>query len=212
MKCLVVVAHPLPDSLCANLAAHVVADLQQSGHEVMIEDLYQESFEPALTWGERQSYYLPAYKPGGDVHAAMDRLLAADMLVLVFPTWWFGFPAILKGWFDRVWSPGIAFDHTETREAIIPRLTGLKHAIAVTTLGSPQWVDLLVLRRPVYRQIKYAILRPCAPQCRFKMLSLYRSEHVTPDRVADFKREISQAFAQYPAATTAPAPAAAAER
>ncbi|MDY0884882.1 NAD(P)H-dependent oxidoreductase [Dongia soli] len=212
MKCLVVVAHPLPDSLCASLAAHVVADLRQSGHEVTIEDLYQESFEPALTWGERQSYYLPAYKPGGDVSAPMSRLLSADMLVLVFPTWWFGFPAILKGWFDRVWAPGVAFDHTETREAITPRLTGLKYTVAVTTLGSPQWVDLLVLRRPVYRQIKYAILRPCAPQCRLKMLALYRSEHVTPQRVSDFKREISQALAQYPTATLQPEPAAATER
>jgi len=41
----------------------------------------------------------------------IDRLMSAEALVLVFPTWWFGFPAILKGWFDRVWAPGIAYDH-----------------------------------------------------------------------------------------------------
>jgi putative NADPH-quinone reductase len=209
MNCLVVIAHPLPDSLCANLAAHIVGDLREAGHEVFVEDLYQQSFEPALTWGERQSYYLAGYKPGGDIGGAIMRLQSAEMLVLVFPTWWFGFPAILKGWFDRIWAPGIAFDHAEDLSAIKPRLTGLKHLVAVTTLGSPRWADLLVLRRPVYRQIKYALLRPCAPQCRFKMVSLYRSEHVTPERVANFKREISTALAQCLAAKPVPQAASA---
>ena len=78
--------------------------------------------------------------------------------MLLFPTWWFGFPAMLKGWFDRVWGPGIAYDHASDLGPIKPRLNNLKKVLVVTTLGSPWWVDRLVMWQPVKRVMKMALL------------------------------------------------------
>jgi putative NADPH-quinone reductase len=147
MKCLVVIAHPVTDSLCHALAQSAIQALSEAGHTVEIEDLYATEFPPALTSAERLSYYTPSFDAAA-VQAQIGRLLAADALVLVFPTWWFGFPAILKGWFDRVWAPGVAYDHASDLGPIRPRLHKLRHALAITSLGSPWWVDRLLLRQP----------------------------------------------------------------
>ena len=193
MKCLVVIAHPVPDNLCRTLAAEAIAGLTAAGHQVDIEDLYATDFAPALTAAERNSYYTPAYD-GHAVQAQIDRLLAAEVLILCFPTWWFGFPAILKGWFDRIWGPGVAYDHAVDMGLIQPRLHDLRHVLAITTLGSPWWVDWLVMRRPIRRLLKTGLLRPCAPKTRFQMLSLYAAEAASPAKIAAFIAHIHQAL------------------
>lgn len=191
MKCLVVVAHPLVDSLCAALARDVIETLAAAGHEVTVEDLYQADFAPALTAAERQSYYRPPFDAAA-VAPYVERLLAAEALVLVFPTWWFGLPAMLKGWFDRVWAPGIAYDHASDLGTIRPRLHGLRHALTVTTLGAPWWVDHLVMRQPVKRMLKFALFHTCAPACRFEMLSLHNAEKPAPERLRAFESRIAK--------------------
>jgi len=196
MKCLVVVAHPLSDNLCHAMARSAVAVLTTAGHEVQIEDLYQSGFLPALTISERQSYYNPPFESVA-VQSQIDRLLSAEALVLVFPTWWFGFPAILKGWFDRVWAPGVAYDHATDLGSIKPRLHNLKRTLAVTSLGSPWWVDRLLLRQPVKRVLKTALLGTCAPSCRFEMLSLYKAERLTPLQVRLFCSRIERALSKW---------------
>lgn len=194
MKCLLVTAHPLSDSLCAALAKQAVMALSEAGHEVQVEDLYAQEFQAALSIPERRSYYAGQYDAQA-VAGATTRLLEAEALVLVFPTWWFGFPAILKGWFDRVWGPGIAYDHADDLGPIRPRLHTLRRVLAVTTLGSPWWVDWLVLRRPVRRVLKTAILGTCAPACQFEMLSLYRAEKPSPKAVARFGERMARTLA-----------------
>ncbi len=134
MRCLVVVAHPLRESLCHLLAERAVSALRAGGHEVAVEDLCAGAFPPALTPAERASYYAGPFD-GTAVRNEIDRLRSAEGLVLCFPTWWFGFPATLKGWFDRVWAPGVAYDHADDLGAIRPRLTGLRQALAVTSLA-----------------------------------------------------------------------------
>lgn len=196
MKCLIVIAHPLTDSLSHALARTAIATLSAAGHEIEIEDLYQSGFAPALTPVERQSYYAPAFDAAA-VQPEVARLLAAEALVLVFPTWWFGFPAMLKGWFDRVWAPGVAYDHACDLGPIKPRLNRLRHALAVTSLGSPWWVDRLVLRQPVRRVLKTALLGTCAPACRFEMLSLYQAERLAPAEVERFCARITRALANW---------------
>lgn len=196
MKCLVVIAHPLADSLCKTLAARVVEALQGAGHQVEVEDLYASGFAGALTQSERASYYAGAYERT-NVEAEVGRLAQAEGLVLVFPTWWFGFPAILKGWFDRVWVPGVAYDHAGDLGPIRPRLVGLRKALAITTLGSPWWVDRLVMRQPVKRVLSTAILGACAPNCRFQLLSLYRAERPAADTVVQFARRVERVLGQW---------------
>ena len=196
MKCLVVVAHPLAESLCQTLSRVVVDALAGAGHAVQVLDLHRAGLEPALTEVERASYYQSHYaqdKIAGEV----GQLLSAEAIVLVFPTWWFGFPAVLKGWFDRVWAPGVAYDHASDLGPIRPRLTNLRQVLAVTTLGSPWWVDRLVLRQPVRRVLKTALLGACAPKCRFNMLSLYKAEAPTPQAVDRFTMRVRQALTRW---------------
>jgi NAD(P)H dehydrogenase (quinone) len=193
MHCLVVVAHPLKKSLCASLAECVVERLRQRGHGVDVLDLYARSFPPALTESERATYYDAAFDRRA-LETEIAQLQAAEALVLVFPTWWFGMPAILKGWFDRVWAPGVAYDHANDLGAIKPRLDRLRETIAITTLGAPWWVDYFVLRRPVRRQLKFALLGTCAPKSSFAMLSLHKSEKLQANEAERFKTRVASAI------------------
>ncbi len=191
MNCLVVITHPLDNSLCRNLGEHIALQLKQSGNNVTIENLYESDFNPVLSAAERTTYYSQNY----DVSLMRDscqRLEQADVLVLVYPTWWFGFPAMLKGWFDRVWGPGIAYDHAKNLSAILPRLEKLRTVLVVTSLGAPWWVDQLIMRQPLKRVVKYGILKPCAPDARLHYLSLYNSENVVTARYDRFVGKINR--------------------
>lgn len=183
-RCLVVFAHPLTDSLNARLAATVAAQAKAAGWQVTRRDLYAEAFDPRLTPEERAGFYAT---PPATLAAEKAELAAAQVLILVFPTWWFGFPAILKGWFDRVWAPGTAYDHSPGFGPLLPRLHDLREVLAVTTMGAPAWIDWLALRRPLRRILRLAIVRPCAPQARVTWRALYQAESVAKDRLARFE-------------------------
>jgi putative NADPH-quinone reductase len=193
MAALVVLAHPLAGSLSHRLAGTAVAALRGAGHETTLLDLCAGGFEPRLSAEERGGYYATA-APGADIehHAAL--LREAESLVFVFPTWWFGPPAILKGWIDRVFSPGIAFDHSPGFGPIVPRLTKLRRAAVVTTLGTPWWVDRIGMRRPVRRIFRTAIVGACAPRAGFSYLPLYAAENLAEARIAAFERRLVAAL------------------
>lgn len=192
MKVLLVLAHPQASSLCAHLARSAETLLRGAGHDVDVLDLYEEHFSPLLTRQERQSYSGEG-NVDPELAAFQSRLAAAQALVLVFPTWWFSLPAILKGWFDRVWFPGLAF---EPGTPIRPLLTNLQHCIAITTQGSPWWVDWIVMWRPVARTLRRGILLACAPQARFRMLSLHGAESITPRKLQKFEGRMREALQQ----------------
>lgn len=179
-RCLILTAHPLPRSLTARLAATVEAEVRAKGWQVTRRDLY-DGFDPVLSPEERAGYYAT---PAATLEAEKQELAEAQVLILVFPTWWFGFPAILKGWFDRVWTPGVAFDHSPGFGPMIPRLHGLREVLAVTTMGAPRWVDWLALRQPVKRVLRWAILKPCAPKARLTWRALHGAEQVDEPRLA----------------------------
>lgn len=189
MNILVVIAHPLKDSLCSTLADHIISNLKSSGHDVVIENLYDNEFDPVLSSSEREVYYEAQYDSSKIVDE-VNRLKHAEGLVLIFPTWWFGFPAILKGWFDRVWAPTVAYDHASDFGPIRPKLNNLKKTFVVTTLGAPWWVDFLVLWRPVKRIIRFALLGACARKCKLKYLSFYTCEKVSTKRLDGFMAKI----------------------
>ncbi len=186
MKCLVVIAHPLKESLCHSLAAVARQALESAGHDVDVLDLYAENFMPVLTADERRQHY----GPPTPVSSEALQIMGAEAIVLVFPTWWFGFPAILKGWFDRVWLPGIAFDIAPDSAALVPRLKLLRHVVAITTLGSPRWIDWFVMRQPVKRILKTGIARPCAPQARFCYLAQHSAETLSKRQFDAFATRI----------------------
>jgi len=193
MKCLVVTTHPLEDSLCKQLTKHVIKKLEAMDHEVLVEDLYSDNFDPVLSVAERASYYSESYD-SSEISEQVNRLLEAEAIVLLFPTWWFSFPAMLKGWFDRVWGPGISYDHADDYGPIKPRLKNLRKVLVVTTLGAPWWVDRLIMRQPVKRVVQVALLGACARQSTLKYLSLYNCEKLEEESIVNFKRKIDKAL------------------
>jgi NAD(P)H dehydrogenase (quinone) len=196
MRVLVVHAHPLGDSFAAALRDAIVATLRDGGHEVDHCDLYDEGFDPVLTPEERRAYNtaqpdLAAVEP----HVA--RLRAAEALVLCFPTWWYGMPAILKGWFDRVWVTGVAFTLPEGPGAIRPALHNIKTFAVVTTYGSPWWLVKLVLRDPVRAVLIGGLRRLCAKDCRSMFLTLYNIDVASRARCEAFRLRVERAFARF---------------
>jgi NAD(P)H dehydrogenase (quinone) len=188
-KALIVLAHPGERSLSRLFAQDAFEALSAAGYEAEILDLYTLGFDPALSQSERALYY----SANPEIPADSDKLSGTAVLVLVFPTWWFGMPAMLKGWVDRVFAPGVAFDHAGDLGPIRPRLVKLRHAIVVTTLGSPWWVDVFVMFRPVRRILKRAVFGLCAPQSSFKMLSFYAAEKPDSKRIKTFSARVRQA-------------------
>ncbi|GGK76067.1 NAD(P)H-dependent oxidoreductase [Amphritea balenae] len=193
MNCLVVLAHPLENSLCKYLANKTINHLKNKGYQVTVKDLYSEGFNPVLSKPERESYYREQFDEN-QVKSDIEQLKQAESLVLIFPTWWFGFPAILKGWFDRVWAPGHAYDHASDYGPIKQRLDNLKEMKVVTTLGSPWWVDTFILRKPIKKVLKLALLGACTTNCKFKMLSLYKSEKLNKEKIDNFVGKIESKF------------------
>ncbi len=196
MKCLVVSAHPLTNSLCQQFTHEVSQQLKAMGHEVTVEDLYQHSFDPVLSERERETYYQENYDQS-EVSEQVFRLQEAEALILVFPTWWFNFPAILKGWFDRVWVPGVAYDHAPGLASIEPRLNQLKRVMVITTLGSPAWVDWLIMWRPVRRIVKFALIGACARGARVKYHALYGCEKINRGKLDKFRKRVEKSVRQF---------------
>jgi NAD(P)H dehydrogenase (quinone) len=195
MRILLVLAHPLTDSFAAGVAATTKAALEKRGHSVDLLDLYREGFDPRLREEERRGYFDTPYDTTG-VDDIVARLRAADGLILVFPQWWFNFPAILKGFFDRVLAPGVAFDHEQSGGRILPRLTNIKLFWALTTTGSPWWVVNLYMGNPVRRLLKRGIASFCAKDVNFRMISLHDMDRVTPAQRTAHLAKIESAVAQ----------------
>jgi NAD(P)H dehydrogenase (quinone) len=159
MRFLVIYAHPVEDSFQSALHHSVVKSLVQAGHDVDDCDLYAEKFQPILTQDERRLYHKT---DANRVFAQkeIERLLRCQGLVLVFPTWWYGMPAILKGYIDRVWVPGVAFEVVNGRTR--PLLHNIIRFSVVTTYGSPWWLNKLMgdpNRRVLTRGIRHLFAR-----------------------------------------------------
>lgn len=147
MNILIVYAHPEPESFSGALKDVAVATLSAAGHSVEVSDLYRQRFSPV---GDREDFDHATDSPFvyqaeqrrahreasycDAISLEQDKLLAADLLMLNFPLWWFGPPAILKGWIDRVMSVGFAYDSDRRFED--GGLKGRRGLITVTT-GSP---------------------------------------------------------------------------
>ena len=193
MRVLVVYAHPDPDSFCAALHRTVAATLRDAGHTVDDCDLYAEGFQPVLTRAERAAYHDVGGNLGG-IEAEVARLRAAEALVLCFPTWWYGMPAILKGWFDRVWAPGVAFELQPGGGAIVPRLTNIRRLAVVTTHGSPWWFMTFFMREPGRAVLTRGLRRLLAPGARLRYMAHYAMDVSTAASRALFVARVERAM------------------
>lgn len=154
MKAMVVYAHPVETSFNAAIFATVKETLRQRGHEVDACDLYAENFPAILTREDRLLYHeIPANR--ALALPWIERLEAADALVLVFPTWVFGPPAILKGFCEKVFLPGVAFELVDGKAR--GALRHLKRLGGVSTYGGTRLRALLAGDPP--RRLLTRILR-----------------------------------------------------
>ena len=177
VRALVLFAHPCEESFSASLHRVVVDTLQARGWDVDDCDLNAEGFSPVLTAAERRAYHEVGVNTA-PVQGHVDRLRAADALVLVFPVWNFGFPAILKGFFDRVFLPGVSFRLEEG--FVKPNLTHIRKLAAVTTYGGTR-MRALMAGDPPRHVVRRAIWHVCRP-AKMRYLALYDMNRATEDR------------------------------
>jgi NAD(P)H dehydrogenase (quinone) len=135
MRAAVVLVHPSPASFTHAAAAAAVRGLRGAGHEVTVLDLYAMGFQPAMTDAERHAYHGddPVIDPL--VAESVAAVKQAEMLVFVYPTWWSGLPAMLKGWLEKTMVPGVAFvfdEHGKVR----PGLQTVRHIVGISSYGS----------------------------------------------------------------------------
>ena len=142
MKVHYLYCHPLPESFHAAIRAEALAGLKEAGHAVDLCDLYAEKFDPVMWADERRAYHDLSRNQSG-VSDQVRRLRETDALVMQFPVWSFGPPAMLKGWMDRLLMPGVAFDLSNPNMAV-PLLRNLKRIAGITTYGRPWWNALFV--------------------------------------------------------------------
>ena len=142
MKAYVVYCHPDPDSFTAAVRHRAVDALRAAGHDVRIADLYAESFEPAMP-AEEVADHLGPPEPKVAVAPYCNDLQWCDTLVFIYPTWWSGQPAMLKGWLDRVLIRGVAWDLPDGGTRISGVLTNVRRLIAITTHGSSRLINML---------------------------------------------------------------------
>lgn len=150
MNVLIVYAHPERESLNGTLKDLAVDTLTSEGHQVQVSDLYAMNWKAVLDeedFPERMNTelfnpimeQLNAVKEGAiplDIKGEMDKVLWADVIIFQFPIWWSNFPAILKGWVDRVFYNGFAFDVTEMQLYDNGPLKGKKAMLSFTTGAS----------------------------------------------------------------------------
>jgi NAD(P)H dehydrogenase (quinone) len=172
MNVFIVVAHPEPQSFSGALAAVAVHALETSGHTVVVSDLYRMNFNPVsdrrnfLTVANPDTLKLQieemfATQHDGfapDIEAEIRKIEACDLLILQFPLWWFGLPAILKGWVDRVLAMGRTYGDGHFYET--GKFHGKRALLSLTT-GGPAAAyrsggfngDIDAILRPIHRGV-----------------------------------------------------------
>jgi NAD(P)H dehydrogenase (quinone) len=189
MRVLVIYCHPVADSLAAAAHATVLQALTAGGHDVTDVDLYAEGFDPVMSREERLDYQNTA-RNVRPVRKYDDQLSAAEAIVLVYPAWWYGMPAMLKGYFDRVWLPGVAFDVTPDGRVLTERLQRIRRIIVVTTYGASWWMVRLALGDPARKIVSRAVRALCARGCRVDWYVHYNMDRATPHELGRFLHRI----------------------
>jgi NAD(P)H dehydrogenase (quinone) len=157
-------------------------------------DLNAEGFDPVMTRQDRLDYYdVPGNR--GRVASYVDRLLKSDALIFSFPVWNMGFPAILKGFVDKVFLPGVSFNLKDDG-SYVPCLHNIKRLGAVCTYGGARWTTFL-MGDPPRRFLKRSMRLNCAPGARCDYFAGYDMDHTTPERRVRFLKAVERKFATW---------------
>ena len=194
MRVFVVHAHPVETSFNRSLFKTVVETLKAGGHEVDACNLYEEGFDAVLSREERINYedvpgnLTPSVKP------YVDRLLQTEAIVFVHPVWNYGYPAILKGFFDRIYLPGASF--RLENGGVVPNLTNIRKVAYVTTYGGDRWRTILMGDPPrrLARRWAWVIYRTRLPP---KYLALYDMNNNREPELRAFIEKVRAEFSRW---------------
>ncbi len=194
MRVLVVHAHPLKTSFVSALHARAVETLRDRGHDVDDLDLYEEKFDPVLS-PEQMRVYIDASQNAREVAPYVARLKAAEALVLVFPVWFDGLPAIMQGYFQRVFLPGVAtiIDANGLFHANLPNI----RRMATVAAYGEHVSNVMKKQDPPRRFVRDNIGVLIAPDGPFDYLALYGMDFSTAPRRKAFMRRVTRAFAAW---------------
>lgn len=190
MRAVVILANPNPDSFSHATATTAAAALRSAGHEVVVHDLMAEGFRAAMSADERRAYHSDEPVLDPLVAAHITDVQRAEILVFVYPTWWSGLPAILKGWIDRVLVQGVAFvfdDHHRVR----PNLTHVKRIVGISTYGS-RWAYVKLINDNGRRMLMRTVRLNTGLGTRRTWLAMYRMDTADTERCGAFLQRIER--------------------
>ena len=182
-RVLVIFCHPCTEGFIPAALDQVEVGLRASGAEVRSHDLYREGFVPELSADEHRTHVEPGVADELRPHA--EDLRWCDTLVLVYPTWWSGQPAMLKGWIDRVWVNGVAWTLPEGANRLRPALRNVRRLVAVTTHGSAKWTNALE-GEAGKRTLTRSLRTMCHPLARTSWIACYGLDTATEVERAKF--------------------------
>ncbi|MGI1662487.1 NAD(P)H-dependent oxidoreductase [Palleronia sp. KMU-117] len=208
MRALIVYCHPRETSFTAAVRDVVLEKLHAAGAEVRLTDLYARGFDPRLTAHDLEIYEDEAANQLALRQDCAD-LKWCDTLIFVYPTWWYGLPAMLKGWLDRVMVPGLAFLMPKgPGETIGPGLTHITRLGVFTTCGASWWLTRLV-GAPGRRTLLRGVGLLCAKGKRTAFAAHYLMDSSTPEsrtkHLAKVARQMDKLIGRLPARATATA-------
>ncbi len=193
MRTLVVYCHPEPTSFTAAARDAALDGLMAGRHDVRTIDLYAENFDPVLSLGEHANHLAPPEtKPDIATHA--EALRWCESIVFVYPTWWSGQPAMLKGWFDRVLVQDVAWTLPEGATRLQPGLRNIRRITVVTSHGSTKFINALegeAGKRTVTRSLRVL----CARSCRTQWIALYNIDRAAEATRTEFLQRVRQKLA-----------------
>lgn len=194
MRVLIVYCHPCAESFNAGILDSAKRGLMAAGHELRVFDLYAMGFQPVIDADERRSYHAPGENEA-PVSAHLEALRWCEGLIFIYPTWWYGQPAMLKGWLDRVWIPHATFSMPEAGKPIGRKLTNIRLIGAISTLGSPWWWWNLVMFAPGRRVLLMGLKVLAAPRAKTFWLGLHEMDSCDEPRRKRFLARVEAKMA-----------------
>jgi putative NADPH-quinone reductase len=184
----------VPESFHAAVLDGALQGLKKAKHSIDLLDLYAEGFDPVLTAEARRRYHdTNRNRQGLEVY--VNRLLSADALVLQFPTWSFGPPAMLKGFLDRILMPGVAFDLSDHNH-VRPILQNITKMAGIVTYGRP-WHNAFYMGNPPRKIVKRYIASFIKKGAPVRYHTLYHMNVASEDKRKKFIDKISAAMAVF---------------
>ncbi len=194
MRVLYVYCHPVPESFHGAIRAEAIAALRRAGHEVDLLDLYAEGFDPVMSAEGRRNYHDTARNRSG-LEGHVERLQQCEAMVVQFPTWCFGLPAMLKGYFDRLMMPGVSIDLSDPGNVKV-LLGNIRKIAGISTYGRARWLAIY-MRDPSRVMIKRYLKRLTGGAATVEYHALYHMNVATEARRRGFIAKVAKAMERF---------------